>query len=217
MIRRRLPEGELLIPQHEHALHAGRLAALRADLPEPRAALIRAVSLHDAGWPLLDDAPEPLEDGHAPHVFEHPPGYSLPAWRRSVAIARASGALEALLVSGHFAAHSRAFREEFEPLQAVWRLGVATETESAGLGLIAWCDAISLCLLCDPGTRIGLPAGVSFRDGRLAPWPFPVDEIRDSVVGRLLPGRWWESTQEFRTAYRNAPLHGLDLRLQRAD
>ena len=207
MIRRSLPEGDLLIPQDQHALHAGRLAALHAHLAEPRAALVRAVSLHDAGWPCLDDRPEPLDDGRPPHVFDLPAGASLPAWRRSVAVARAVGRLEALLVSLHFSGFSPAFALEQKALHEVWRVGIEPELESAGLQTLRFCDSLSLRILCDPGEHVALPAGVRYDNGRLDPWPFSTDRIEDTVVGRLLQRRRWESTAEFRKAFEKAPTH----------
>ena len=206
MICRSLPEGDLLIPQDRHALQAGRLAALHTHLAEPRAALERAVSLHDAGWPDLDDRPEPLDDGRPPHVFDLPHGASLPAWRRSVAIARAVGRLEALLVSLHFSGFS-AFAQEQKALQEVWRSGIDPELERAGLQTLRLCDALSLRILCDPGERVALPPGVRYDNGRLDPWPFLTDRIEDTVVGRLLPRRRWGSAAELRRAYEKAPTY----------
>jgi hypothetical protein len=207
MIRRSLPEGDLLIPQDRHALQAGRLAALHAHLAEPRAALVRAVSLHDAGWPGLDDRPEPLDDGRPPHVFDLPDGASLPAWRRSVAVARAVGRLEALLVSLHFSGFSAGFAQEQKALQEVWRSGIDPELERAGLRALRFCDALSLRILCDPGEHVALPAGVRYDNGRLDPWPFLPDRIEDAVVGRLLPRRQWGSAAELRMAYEKAPTY----------
>ncbi|MHC4956737.1 MAG: DUF3891 family protein [Planctomycetota bacterium] len=211
MIRRSLDDGELLIPQVEHALHAGRLAALWRDLPGPRDRLVRAVALHDAGWPMFDDAPE-LQAGRAPHVFDCAAGSTVPAWRRSVAIARASGTLEALCVAGHFARFSVAFGAELAPLQAVWRLGNEAY-EAAGTALVAACDAISLRLLCDRTETVTLPVGMSLVGDSLDPWPFSEPEIQHEVVGKLLPQRTWVDQAEFARAYREAPKRMLRIRL----
>jgi hypothetical protein len=212
MIRRSLGDGELLVTQVEHALQAGRLAALWKDLPEPRESLVRAVALHDAGWPMFDDAPVP-HAGRAPHVFDCPAGTTVPAWRRSVAIARSSGTLEALCVAGHFARFSDGFRAELEPLRAAWRLGNEA-VEEAGTALVAACDAISLRLLCDPGETVRMPPGMELVGDRLDPWPFRVPELRDVVVGKLVPIRTWDDPAEFERAYRKAPLRSLELRLR---
>lgn len=214
MIRRTLPDGELLVPQHEHALLAGRLAARHRELPEPREAFVRAVALHDAGWPLFDDRPRPLADGRAPHVFDLPHGASIPAWRRSVAIARTFGPLEALLVSRHFARFSEEFAAEQAPLQAGWRLGVASDAEEAGVALVGYCDSLSLRLICDPTEPISLPAGVTLEEAALDPWPFAAPEVEDAVVGRVLPARRWESVAAFQAAYATAPARRWEVRLR---
>jgi hypothetical protein len=213
MIRRPLPDGDLLITQAEHALQAGRLAAAMRDLPEPREALIRAVALHDAGWPILDDRPEPLPDGRSPHVFDHDTGYAANAWRRSVAVARASGPLEALLVSRHFSRFSARFAAEQADFQAAWRMGVAPDLEEAGVRLIRYCDSISLRLLCDPKETVNLPQEVTYEDGWLSPWPFSVDAIEDTVVGRRLPRQRWGSKGDLMEAYRAAPVVQLTVKL----
>jgi hypothetical protein len=213
MIRRPLPDGDLLIPQTEHALQAGRLAACLRDLPEPRETLVRAISLHDAGWPLLDDEPEPLPDGRAPHIFDHDVGSSIPAWRRSVAVARGSGALEALLVSLHFSRLSARFATEQADLEAAWRIGAPPDFEENGVKLLRYCDALSLRLLCDPKERVNLPQEMTYEDGWLSPWPFVTDAIEDTVVGRRLPKRKWGSKEELVAAYRAAPVVQWTVRL----
>jgi len=215
MIRRSHEDGDLLVPQVEHSLQAGRLASLWRDLPGPRDALMRAVALHDAGWPVVDDAPTPLPDGRAPHVFDLAHGSTVPIWRRSVAVARASGPLEALLVSRHFARFSPEFAAEQEVWEGAWRIGVPTELEQAGAELVGTCDAISLRLLCDPDESVGLPPGIHLEpDGRLDPWPFLVDRIEDRVVARLLPRRRWDSPAELREAWAAAPLVPLEVTLR---
>jgi len=206
MIRRPLPDGDLLITQREHALHAGRLAALLKSIPEPRDAVIRAVALHDAGWPMFDDRPEPLEDGRPPHIFDHDTGFSVPMWRRSVAVARSSGPLEALLVSRHFSRFSARFAEEQEDLQAAWRIGVSPAAEDQGAAIVRYCDALSLRLLCDPKERVNLPKNVTYEDGWLTPWPFTVDVVEDTVVGRRVEKRKWGSAKELQAAYQAAPV-----------
>jgi len=213
MIRRSLPDGDLLIAQHEHALHAGRLAARWGELAGPRRVLVRAVGLHDAGWPLLDDRPAPLPDGRPPHVFDHEAGFTVPAWRRSVAVARSVGALEALLVSRHFSGFSPDFAEEQADGQAAWRIGVAPAVEEEGARLLAWCDAVSLCLLCDPEETVRLPPGVTLESGVLSPWPFACNAFEDTVAGRLLPRRKWPDPGDFREAYESAPEVRIPVRL----
>jgi len=176
MIRRVLADGELHIPQDEHARQAGRLAALL--FPYPGDAVVRAVSVHDAGWPHP-----------SPHVFDAPPQHD--AWRRSVAIARSMGPFEALVVSRHFSGFSEAFAAEQAPHQAVWRLGVDPAAEAAGVAVLRLCDALSLRVLCDPAEEIALPKPFSATpDGIVEPWPFRIPRFEDIVVGH-----WAQSDQ----------------------
>src|SRR5437868_1530507 len=93
----RHPHGNewFLIPQHDHALLSGKLAAhvgngLRRPQssrgfapPLPHQAVVEAVSLHDAGWPLHDEQPT-LDEKQLPlHVFETPPAISTRVWGES--------------------------------------------------------------------------------------------------------------------------------------
>ena len=179
----------------------------------PFAPIERAVTLHDAGWSLLDDDPRPLSDGRAPHVFDLPDGVSMPAWRRSVALARDVGRREALLVCGHFARFDGPFAEETAPLRAAWRQGVDPEWERQGIELVRVCDAISLRLLCDPEETVRL-GQYRFEDGKLDPWPFRVDRIEDEVAGRVLPDRKWGDAKEFAEAYKTAPSEHFSVKLR---
>jgi len=215
MIRRSLDAGDLLIGQTAHAAHAARLAALLRALPEPREAVVRAVALHDAGWPLLDDSPEPLPDGRPPHVFDHEAGATVSAWRRSVAVARASGRLEGLLVSLHFSAFSPAFAREQAPAQAVWGAGLPAGLAAAGLAVLQLCDSLSLRLLCDPGERVALPQAFRLAGEALTPWPFDTDLVEDEVAGRLVPRQLWGSAEELQAACRAAPWVRVPVRLRR--
>jgi len=166
MIRRRLADGELRIPQDEHARQAGRLAALLD--PYPGDAVVRAVSWHDAGWP--HPAPDFREAGD--------PAYG----RRCVALARAIGRFEGLLVSRHFSAFSDAVGAENAPQEAAWRVGIDRAAEEEGLRVLQLCDAISLRVLCDAGAKLTMPCEVS-PDGVVDPWPFRIPEFVDYVTG----------------------------------
>ncbi len=239
MIRRQLDDHVLLVRQDDHARHAGRLVSYWNRPPAPFTPIVRAVTLHDAGWSLLDDAPEPLPDGRAPHVFDLRDGVSLPAWRRSVALAREAGPREALLVSGHFSRFDGPFGVEQAPLQAAWRHAAAgresvdPEWERQGIELIRVCDAISLRMLCDPAEPLRLgryrwepdpvsadsggPAGaipVVSIQGCLDPWPFAVDWIDESVTGKRLQNKNWSQKQAFLDAYKAAPKVKIQLVLR---
>jgi hypothetical protein len=146
-------------------------------------------------------------------VFDHDTGHSIPAWRRSVAVARASGPLEALLVSRHFARFSARFAAEQADFQAAWRLGLPPDVEEAGVRLLRYCDSLSLRLLCDPKERVNLPQDVTYEDGWLSPWPFVGETVEDTVTGRRLPTRKWGSKGELVEAYRAAPVIQWPVRL----
>jgi hypothetical protein len=103
MIRRTVGNHSLLFTQDAHARLAGDLArhvgnAAFTALSEPA---VLATTLHDAGWPLHDDAPT-LNPDHLPlDVFEvsHPIG--LKVWAASADRAQAADPYAGLLVSLH--------------------------------------------------------------------------------------------------------------------
>lgn len=110
MIRRRveLDSGEAqfwLVAQHDHAILAGQLAAAFGNqLYDPPALGERTtfgVAMHDAGWPLHDDAPELNEEGLPSDVFETPVERGTLVWEESAARAEAGDAYAGLLVSIH--------------------------------------------------------------------------------------------------------------------
>ena len=82
------------------------------------------------------------------------------------------------------------------------------------MALIAYCDSISLRLICDPSETVRMPAGTTFREGALAPWPFTPPVVEDRVVGRVLPAKRWPSAAEFLAAYDAAPPFVLRVRLR---
>lgn len=105
MIRRRVGETFLLIPQHEHALLSGRIAqhygnALFAP-PQPRQETLRAVALHDCGWPLHDDAPRLNRAGLPLDVFENHLPLSLQMWSEASQRIEHEAPYTRLLVSLH--------------------------------------------------------------------------------------------------------------------
>jgi hypothetical protein len=121
MIRHRRGDEFLLIAQHDHALLAGRFAGqvgntLFAGL-SPREAVLQAVSLHDAGWPLHDDQPTLNPRGEPLHVLEVPIPLATRVWAESVRrAAEMGGAYCGLLVSLHVLNLSTlAQRHDFRP------------------------------------------------------------------------------------------------------
>lgn len=109
MIRRDVSNEYLLIKQNDHAILAGQLAehfgnerfAERFARPERRESALAAVYMHDAGWPLHDDAPT-LNAHHRPlDVFEVPRHVGLKVWTASAERAAAVDPYAGLLVSLH--------------------------------------------------------------------------------------------------------------------
>ena len=94
-----------LIRQDHHANLAGELAAAFGnDLympPADREQVVLATSMHDAGWPLHDDAPELSELGLPSDVFETPIERGVRVWEEGAARAEAVDPYAGLLVSIH--------------------------------------------------------------------------------------------------------------------
>ena len=88
MIRRQIADQFWLFHQHDHALLAGQLAAhycnARFAPPTPPADTLRAVSLHDCGWPLHDQNPTLNSDNIPTDVFESPLLVALEVWRNTL-------------------------------------------------------------------------------------------------------------------------------------
>jgi len=161
MIRRDMGHSFFLFAQDDHARLSGELALHYGNRfftpPEPAEEAIRAVGLHDCGWPLHDQSPTLNKDGLPLDVFETPLEIAIAVWQAGVEKAADEAAYTQLLVSLHvmglsgFAAtrqHDR--REQFElnkfqhrqiekqmelrrklgmPLDVPLRLGLAVRTD----------------------------------------------------------------------------------------
>ncbi|HEV8290336.1 MAG TPA: DUF3891 family protein [Tepidisphaeraceae bacterium] len=125
MIRRDMGDWFFLFAQHDHAQLSGELARHYGNRlfarPDPLGPTIRAVGLHDCGWPLHDDRPTLNKDGLPLDVFETPLDIAIGIWQAGVERAGDEDLYTQLLVSLHvlglsgFAAarqHDR--REQFE-------------------------------------------------------------------------------------------------------
>jgi hypothetical protein len=105
MIRRNAGDDFLLITQMDHAtlaqqlgMHFGNAKFAR---PKATSTVLEAIRLHDAGWPLHDDAPT-LNDRQLPlDVFEVPRGIALAVWSASSDRAESVDPYAGLLVSLH--------------------------------------------------------------------------------------------------------------------
>lgn len=105
MIRRRDNGRYLLITQTEHARISGLLAERfgndRYAPPAPREHVIRAATIHDAGWDLHDAAPTLNGERLPRDVFEGPVSLLVRLWSASVERAAAEPPYVQLLVSLH--------------------------------------------------------------------------------------------------------------------
>src|SRR5881394_855981 len=88
MIRRDMGDAFFLFAQHDHAQLSGQLAAHYGNRffgkPDPPEPTIRAVGLHDCGWPLHDDQPTLNKDGLPLDVFETPLDIAISVWQAGV-------------------------------------------------------------------------------------------------------------------------------------
>src|SRR5258708_5908727 len=105
MIRHRQGPDFLLITQNDHAIASGLLAQqIGNELfapPSPFGPVITAISMHDSGWPLHDEAPTVDPHGFPLHVLESPPQLTTRVWSESTVRAAAVNEYAGLLVSLH--------------------------------------------------------------------------------------------------------------------
>ncbi len=173
------PAGPLLIPQTSHAWLAWQLAEhwgnRRLARPAPRAEVLAAVMLHDAGWTEFDRTPD-VDGAGRPVTFDRMPvATHLKLWRHSVDRAELHSRYAALLVAAHFerlAAHKASdlearglaeqgvevagYRETMAARAEAWRRGLECDARYrsflAGAGwrtaahVLAACDRISVYL-----------------------------------------------------------------------
>jgi hypothetical protein len=140
----------LAVPQASHAWLAWQLAEhwgnRHFNRPRPRAEVLAAVMLHDAGWTDFDAAPGIDKNGR-PRTFDRMPiEIHLDIWRRSVSRAAQHSRYAALLVANHFADMAEvktadllargdtggarlaeSFRAEMGRQQASWTEALATD------------------------------------------------------------------------------------------
>jgi hypothetical protein len=172
-----------LYRQDDHATAAARLAqAYGAEgfvVAEPRATLVRIVSLHDRGWVGADAAPKVDPRTARPRDFLHTPAEEAVAiWSESIRLAaEAVGPLGGAIVSKHFdrlaaaavgsssqSAENKFFLRRFQSrqaeLQAGWRtalnqLSTPPEAQAVGVAaaLLQGCDMFSVFLLLGAGAK----------------------------------------------------------------
>src|SRR5687767_15264144 len=105
MIRRLAGDRFLLIAQHDHALLSGQLAErygnARFATPQPREAVVRAVGMHDCGWPMHDERPTLNAEGWPVDVFETPLPLALKVWQAATDRMAGEDPYARMLVSLH--------------------------------------------------------------------------------------------------------------------
>jgi Protein of unknown function (DUF3891) len=172
-----------VITQADHAVLAGDLAA-RLEFPSIPAVsdeVVRAISLHDAGWDRLEAAEN--ADAMAAHLLRRPrsfldvgPTDFLIAWSGSIAAAERNGAVGGIIVSEHFSRLARtrlASRndapedvrqlQEFltneaqrqSPLRA--QAPVSTSELQVWTDILQFCDLVSLYLCCGTHQAVEFP------------------------------------------------------------
>jgi hypothetical protein len=120
MIRREVGDEYWLIAQNDHAILSGQLAEHFGgpDLQAPTRSAITGIAMHDAGWPLHDDAPTINHDQVPIDVFESRRDVALKVWTASSQRAADVDPYAGLLVSLHslslsiFASTQTGFKHE---------------------------------------------------------------------------------------------------------
>lgn len=172
------------VTRPDHARISGELAAAfdSRKVPNVGEAIVRAISMHDAGWMPYDGdvssprPPKELESG-APRSFANvEPEQFLPAWTGSIQMAQSTGPLGGLLVSAHFArlthhylergsgtpeqhAQVEAFlhREAARVDRLLPQAGLPLEEIEALIAVLGFCDLASLYLCANPAAPVELP------------------------------------------------------------
>jgi hypothetical protein len=105
MIRHAMGREFLLFTQNDHAILAGRLAALvgndRFAPPSPPRPVLTGIAMHDAGWPLHDERPTLNRKGEPLNVLETPMPIATKVWAESARLASEVDDYAGLLVSLH--------------------------------------------------------------------------------------------------------------------
>lgn len=218
--------GTLAIPQASHAWLAWQVAEhwgnRRFARPAPRAEVLAAILLHDAGWTEFDVDPGVDGDGRPVTFDRMPVAAHVDIWRSSVHRAASLSRYAALLVAHHFAAlvegktadlldrgdtaggrAAEAFRAELERLQDGWREALRQDARYqpfldgegwlVNSGVLEACDRVSVYLCASLGSPFTVTG--------LAP-----DGKREPICFERADGRRWR--------VRPWPLEGDRLRVQ---
>ncbi len=220
MILRPHPDGLVAVAQSAHALVAFQLADhwgnRLTQRPSPRAEVLAAVLLHDAGWDG-NEQPRLAADGR-PVAFDTLPHEERErVWGAAVERAAARGRYVAYLVSHHVSTlaemgggHSHAaFLSRQRSLREAWRADLARdpryaevldgERDEINRAVVRLTDAVAVHLVAGTAGPVRL-AAVPRRGGstpltvtkvdeqthRLRPWPLVGRRLDVSTEGRLL-------------------------------
>ena len=170
MIVREVPEGFLLVKQHDHGLAAGEIARHWAREPFPLRSVLYAVAQHDVAWQGLDESVSWNEEAGRPHDFvDYPVGPKVRAYTEGVNYLQARDPYAACLCSMHYETLTRGSEEEAEARfaeeearrQEGLRAGMSgeeAESLEGNLALLKLCDGLSLfACLNEPGCSTRYP------------------------------------------------------------
>ncbi len=233
-------DGFVAIAQSSHAFlafqiadHWGNRLTLR---PSPRAEVLAAVLLHDAGWDGREEPPRLAEDGR-PVAFDTASEAEREAvWTASVERAAWRGRYVAYLVSHHVSTLAemgadvrwRTFRDGQEAHRARLRAELAADPryrstlaadDAVNRAVVRLSDSLAV-LLAGGATGATVLAEMPRRGGtsplavrevaprtyRLRPWPLVGRRLDLSAEGRLLPARRFADEATLRDAWRSAPV-----------
>ena len=171
LIVREVPEGFVLIGQHDHGLAAGEMARRWGRDPSPSPSTVNAVAQHDLGWRELDESVLWNEETGRPHDFlDYPAEPKVRAFAAALDLLEERDPYEACLSSMHYATLMQGSQEEAEArfreaeVSRQRRLRGGMD-DAVGEGLdhdlrfLKLCDGLSLFLcLNEPGREASYPA-----------------------------------------------------------
>ncbi len=170
MIVREVPEGFLLIGQHDHGLAAGEIARHWGREPRPAPSTVHAVAQHDLGWRELDEAVLWNEETRRPHDFlDYPAEPKVRAFAAALDLLEERDPYAACLSSMHYATLMQGSEKEAEvrfreaEIRRQQRLKGDIADESIeglehDLRFLKLCDGLSLFLcLNEPGREASYP------------------------------------------------------------
>ena len=213
MVVREVPEGFVLIGQHDHGLAAGEISRRWGREPRPSPSTVYAISQHDLGWRELDETVLWNHETDRPHDFlDYPSEPKVRSFAAALDLLEGRDPYAACLCSMHYTTLMQGsekeaevrFREAENTRQRRLRGDLPGETLDHDLRLLKLCDGLSLFVcLNEPGREASqpppypnglvldgeeyVPEWVDERTLRVRPDPFagPFEvEVPYRVVGR---------------------------------